>query len=450
MAQNSIWHLLPFSNNESELELMQPIMLDLSSDGDVRVMGRLNLKTPNISSPHLLNGATYLTISGSHMHVKMDPVSGSLHCISVARNKNAARLNGRTLSTKEFTPLQEGDRLALVLEAFLYEVKKGPPPTGQSYSVATSVVIQGDPAEERGHQESSQCSIDPATNCIIVGNNAGGAQAAVASQVPAWFAAPAETPVASASAVAAPAVYADAKMVELAEQQQQQQQQQQQEAEKAKAKATRLAAQLECPICTMALAFTHVTKCGHSFCYECLHQHAHFVKSNRLCPTCSQTYVFAEIAPAYIIDNMVEHSLAAEAAELQDWQARARKGKNLQRHSSSSSSSSCSISSSSSSSRSGGGGVGSADGGSGGGWRKRQKIMSHILDMSSPASVVVIMSPAKANIKNSSTEDPAAMKNEGGPLIDLTDDCPEIPQAKPPAEIKMKGAGSGNEPIEID
>lgn len=57
-----------------------------------------------------------------------------------------------------------------------------------------------------------------------------------------------------------------------------------------------------CPICFDLMTEAHITKCGHTFCYGCVHQSIEMYKR---CPKCSYTITVADIFPNYLLDELI-------------------------------------------------------------------------------------------------------------------------------------------------
>lgn len=312
----SVWHLLPTSTQPAlDLELLQVIELSFQRGGrdgssDILVVGRQSMKVPEAESAQLGSGSDYLLVSGHHLHFRISS-EGRLECTTVARNKRAAFLNGRVLSHKDWAVLEEGSQLSLVKDSFAFGVYQGPVPVGLSY-IQADVATEAAPAtsslkrkEQSPATASLSCNDDGRTEPVLVvaANDCKRAR----QEMPG----------------------AEAEMEKQQPQQPLLRELQQEEEEKHEAaKTLRIAAELECPICTFPLACAHVTKCGHSFCFECLHQHWTYAKSNHLCPSCSLPYRLSESTPTYVVDSMVRGSLAGPF--LQEWEDRVNDGRQLQ------------------------------------------------------------------------------------------------------------------------
>ena len=84
---------------------------------------------------------------------------------------------------------------------------------------------------------------------------------------------------------------------------------------------------LECPICFSSFALAHnVVPCGHSFCYECIHD---WKGKSNLCPTCSGP--IESLMPNFIADQTLQELFVNDADSLADLDGRSKKGMELKK-----------------------------------------------------------------------------------------------------------------------
>ena len=84
---------------------------------------------------------------------------------------------------------------------------------------------------------------------------------------------------------------------------------------------------LECPICFSSFALTHnVVPCGHSFCYECIHD---WKGKSNLCPTCSGP--IESLMPNFIADQTLQELYVNDADSLAELDGRAKTGMELKK-----------------------------------------------------------------------------------------------------------------------
>ncbi len=109
--------------------------------------------------------------------------------------------------------------------------------------------------------------------------------------------------------------------------------------------------ELECAICMDQLAFTHTTRCGHSYCYECIHDvwssqcsskqpSASKARSSAAvtvpCPSCMEPFILFECVHSRAIDSVIESMLSADddgtpSEELSAWLARKELGQKMKK-----------------------------------------------------------------------------------------------------------------------
>ena len=94
-------------------------------------------------------------------------------------------------------------------------------------------------------------------------------------------------------------------------------------------------AEVECPICFCPLAYSFMVPCQHTFCYECLKDHAVACKSltnkeSFTCPVCSKPARLKECTPNLKVDNLVDLLVShGTLGECRDHKLRCEYGKEL-------------------------------------------------------------------------------------------------------------------------
>jgi len=83
-----------------------------------------------------------------------------------------------------------------------------------------------------------------------------------------------------------------------------------------------------CSICHEIVALPSTLRCGHTFCYECIH--THYKYNNRNCPMCRQQFYWFPMTSKLILKSQIDQYITDEKPEeKEEYEIRVQRGENL-------------------------------------------------------------------------------------------------------------------------